>query len=99
MDISFYENRCLRGPETRGNILELYTLFVDQGSKRSCHLGDRPEGDYRGGHLGLLVTMVHKGILNISLVEANYKVWYPVRLAKTPHPFVSGGQDGNMFHI
>lgn len=41
VDIStrtFHENRYLYGPGTRGSILELYTLFTDQGSKHSCQL-------------------------------------------------------------
>lgn len=54
-------------------------------------------------------TMVHKGILNTSLAEANYKVlarWYlvPTRLAKfypgtSPLCFRGCGQEEDMYHV
>lgn len=73
---TYYENKCLSGPGTCGSISELYTLFADQGSKLSYQLawesdlGEPIDEDiwfWRS-------TMVHRGILNTTLVEANYKV-------------------------
>lgn len=94
-----------------GSISELYTLFADQGSKLFYQLAW--EADLRETIDEEVCfqwsTMVQKGILNTSLVEANYKVlsrWYlvPTWLAKiyldaSPLCFRGCVQEGSMLHI
>lgn len=109
---TFYEKRCLHGPRGCGAISELYTLFANQDFKLSYQLawesdlGEAIEEDM----WFQWSIMVHRGILNTSLVEANNKVlshwWYlvPPRLAKiypddSPLCFRGCRQKGNMLNV
>lgn len=108
--ITFYKNKCLRGPGTWGSISELYVLLTDQGSKLPYQLSWEADlGETIDENIwSKWSTMVHKGILNTSLVEANYKVfsrWYLVttRITKiypdaSPHCFRGCGPEGTMLH-